>query len=99
MDENQIIRELTSHENRLTEHDREIRDIKKRQDNVDEMVKAVAALGVKQEAMDGDLKEIKADVKSLKDVPAARWNTVIAAVISALVGGIIGFILFRAGLG
>lgn len=37
--------------------------------------------------------ELKSDMQSLKAKPARRWEAVIAAVISAGVGSIIGFVL------
>lgn len=43
--------------------------------------------------------EIKDDVKSLKALPAGRWEAVIKGVITAIIAGLIGFALAKLGLG
>lgn len=98
MDENFVIAELTKHDQKLISHDHEIRDIKNRQDNVDEMVRAVAALGAEQEAVKKDVSEIKADVKSIKEKPGKRWESVIDHIVFVIIGAIVGYILVRLGL-
>ena len=40
------------------------------------------------------LNEVKADVKELKDKPARRWESVVASVITGVVGIVLG-LLFR----
>lgn len=39
------------------------------------------------------LKEVQADVKDLKTVPSKRWDLIITSGITAVVGGLIAFIL------
>ena len=41
---------------------------------------------------------IKADMAELKSKPAKRWESVIAAIIAALAGGIVTFVLMQIGL-
>ena len=44
------------------------------------------------------LVSIKADMAELKSKPAKRWESVIAAIIAALAGGIVTFVLMQIGL-
>ena len=53
----------------------------------------------KQETIEENVNEIKADVKSLKALPGSRWEAVVKGVIAALVAGLIGFALAKLGVG
>lgn len=64
-----------------------------------QLATSVEVLATKQEAIEENVNEIKADVKSLKALPAGRWEGLIKAVVTALVAGIVGFALAQAGIG
>lgn len=63
------------------------------------LINNIAVMAQRQDTMDSDIKEIKTDVKTLASKPAKRWEGVIAAVISAVIGGIVTFILVKIGIG
>ena len=46
-----------------------------------------------------DIKETKTAVQALNEKPARRWESLIAAAISAIVGVLIGFLAVRLGMG
>ena len=48
--------------------------------------------------MESDVKEIKADVKSLNAKPGKRWDSIVDKVIWAVLAAVIAFILGRIGL-
>lgn len=52
-----------------------------------------AAIGEKLDAMDEKLDGITEKVGGLMDKPARRWETVVAAVISAVVTGVVVYLL------
>ena len=60
---------------------------------------SVEVLATKQETIEANVNEIKTDVKSLKSLPASRWEAMIKAVVTAIVAGLVGFALAHAGLG
>lgn len=60
---------------------------------------SVEVLATKQEGIEANVREIKSDVKSLKALPAGRWDALIKAVVTAIVAGIVGYALALAGLG
>lgn len=67
--------------------------------NLTELTASVKVLATKQESVEADVREIKTDVKALTEKPAKRWDAAIAAIITALVAGIVGWALAHAGLG
>lgn len=73
-------------------------DLEKRQDNLDDLVSTVKVLAIKEERVESDVKEIKADVKALTNLPAQRWNGLIDKAIWAVAAAVIGYILAHVGL-
>ena len=90
---------LTEVEERSKSNQHRIDELEKRQNNLEELTGTVKVLAIKEENVENTVNEIKDDVKSLKNIPAKNWNGLVEKGISALVGGIIGFILFKLGIG
>ena len=90
---------LTEVEAKVAEHDRDITDIKKRQNDLEKLTGSVEVLAVREKNVENTVNEIKDDVKSLKNIPAKRWDGLVEKGISAIVGGVIGYILFKLGIG
>lgn len=95
-----------AHEKRLTEveeraksNSHRLDEVEKRQGNLDKLVGAVEVLAVKEENVENDVKEIKNDVKSLTNKPAQRWDSFIDKVFFTIVGAVVGFIMFKLGIG
>lgn len=72
--------------NRLDRLEEEVSDLKK-------LTEAVAVTANNVERLQGDVTEIKDDVKALNAVPANRWNAVIGYTLAAVASGIVGIIL------
>lgn len=89
---------LVQVEDRSLSNSRRIEDIEKRQDNLDDLVSTVKVLAVREESVENDVKEIKADVKSLTEKPAKRYDAIIEKIIYLIVAAVIGFLLARIGL-
>ena len=64
-----------------------------------QLATSVEVLATKQETIEANVSEIKDDVKSLKALPAGRWEAVIKGVITAIIAGLIGFALAKLGVG
>lgn len=90
---------LTAVEDRSKSNTHRIEELEKRQDNLDDLVTTVKVLATREENVENDVKEIKADVKTMAAQPAKRWNGIIDKIIGALVGGIIAYFLVKLGLG
>lgn len=80
-------------EGRLTKVETKVEELEKRQDNLDDLVITVKTLATREENVEADVKEIKSDVKDIVSKPAKRWDTIIASIITAIVAGIIGYLL------
>ena len=98
MDEKDIEHRLTEVEERSKSNTKRLDDMKKRQDDLDELVSVVKVLAIREENVENDVKEIKSDVKSLTSKPAKRWDSLVNQLITIVVAAIAGFILAKFGL-
>lgn len=89
---------LTSVEDRSKSNTKRLDEVEKRQDNLDDLVSTVKVLAIREENVESDVKEIKTDVKSLKEIPAKRWNAMVEKILLVAVGMIITFLLTKLGL-
>ena len=90
---------LTRHDGQLQRQDGRIKDIERRQDDLDKMASCVAILAQRQEGMDADIKEIKKDVSQMAQKAGRRWDMIVEKAIAAIAGALVGFILLKLGLG
>lgn len=100
MDEKEIEIEhrLTETEDRSKSNSHRLDEVERRQNNLDELVGTVKVLADREERVEGDVKEIKNDVKHLANKPAKRWDNLTNQVITILVAAVVGFILAKIGL-
>lgn len=89
---------LTTVEDRSKSNTKRLEEVEKRQNNLDELVSTVKVLAVREENVESDVREIKSDVKSLKDLPGKRWNAMIEKVLLVIVGMVVTFLLTKMGL-
>lgn len=89
---------LTAVEDRSKSNTKRLDEVEKRQDNLDELVSTVKVLAVREENVESDVKEIKSDVKSLKELPGKRWNAVVEKALLVLVGMVVTYLLTKLGL-
>lgn len=88
---------LTEVEERSKSNAHRLDEVKKRQDNLDELVSTVKVLAVREEAVENDVKEIKTDVKTLASKPAKRWDNMVNQIITIVIAAVAGFILAKIG--
>ena len=91
-------RRLTAVEGAAKSNTKRLDEMEKRQDNLDDLVSTVKVLAVKEENVENDVKEIKADVKTLTDKPAKRYDSIVEKFILTVVAALVGFILAQIGL-
>lgn len=75
-----------------------IEKLEKRQDKLDEITKAMTVFDVEQKHIKQDVSEIKTDVKSMKDKPGKRWETIVEKLIWLVVGAVITLALAQLGI-
>lgn len=93
------------HEKRLTEVEarsksnaHRLDDVERRQNNLDELVGTVKTLADREQRVESDVKEIKADVKEITAKPGRMWQSLVEKVIWAVAAAVVGFLLARIGL-
>ncbi|MCI8459911.1 MAG: hypothetical protein HFE81_00810 [Bacilli bacterium] len=80
-----------SNTKRLDEHDKKIEELS-------DVYIALTKTNDKVDNIETDVKDIKSDIKEIKDKPGRRLDQIIGYVLSALIGGVIGYILLKLGL-
>ena len=78
----------------------QIKGLARRMDNLEKLTESVSKLAIsverltsQQKTMDTQITNLASDVNEIKDRPAKNWQTVVAAVISALVGAGIALLI------
>ena len=92
-------RRLTEVESRSKSNMKRLEEVEKRQDDLETLATSVAKLATREEQVEKDVKEIKADVKTLTTLPAKRWNDIVDKVVWAVLAAVVAFLLGRLGLG
>ena len=84
----------------LARQEEKIKGLDRRMDNLEKLTESVNALAISVERLtnqqattDNQLETLTDDVTELKEKPAKRWDMVITAIISALVGGGIAYLI------
>ena len=93
MNEEALVSRLTEIEKNIARFEGDIKTLFKHDSQQQELLNTVNSLArsvdrqtVVLEQQGKDLSRLQTDVAALKDKPAKRWDTVIAALIAALVG-------------
>mgnify|MGYP004496381993 CR=1 FL=1 len=90
---------LTRHDGQLQRQEGRIKELERRQDDLDKMASCVAILAQRQEGMDSDIKEIKKDVSQMAQKAGRRWEMIVEKAAAAVIGALVGFLMLKLGLG
>ena len=63
-----------------------------------ELVRSVSVMATKQERIENDVTEIKADVKAIATKPGKRWDSIVDKLIWLIVGAAAAALLAQAGI-
>ena len=91
-------RRLTEVESRSKSNMKRLDDMERRQDDLEALATSVSALAARDERVESDFKEIKADVKTLASKPGKRWDAIVDKLVWAVLAAMVAFILGRVGL-
>lgn len=80
-----------SNTKRLDEHDKKIEELS-------DVYIALTKVNDKVDNIDTDVSEIKKDIKDIKDKPSKKIDQITGYILSATIGGLIGYILLKLGL-
>lgn len=94
-----------SNEHRLTEVEarsksnlHRLDELEKRVSSLESQTITVAVLDQRMKNVETTVEEIHDDVKSIKEKPAKRWESIVTQVISVLVAAVVGFMLAKIGM-
>lgn len=93
MDEVKLEHRLSDVESRSKSNTHRLDEVEKKQGEMTELVQSVATIAQKQVDMDGDVQEIKKDVKGLLAAPGKRWGVVVDGIVKSGAGAIVGALL------
>lgn len=86
MTEQELSVKLTETASRAKSNTHRIEKLEKKQNDMEKLVTAVEVLASREQSMESDVKEIKADVKTITEKPGRRWDALIDRVLYLLVG-------------
>lgn len=98
MNELEWERRLCVVEDRSKSNSHRLKTVEQKQEDMTQLVTSVAAIAQKQQDMDGDVQEIKAEVKAINQKPAKRWESVVEKAILAAVGILVTYVAIKIGL-
>ncbi len=98
MNEQDVAVKLQEIESRSRSNTKRIDDLTKRQSDMEKLAEGMARLDERQNSMDGDLKEIKTDVKKLTGKSGDRWDGIVDKLIWLIVGAAVAALFAKAGI-
>lgn len=86
MNEQELAVKLTETEARSRANGKRLDRVEQRQEELGRLLSAVEVLAARQGTLEGDVKEIKTDVKALTQKPARRWEQLVERALYLAVG-------------
>lgn len=97
MTHEELIAAAHDNEQRSKSNTHRIDRLEERQDSLDKLVASVAEMATKQNVMEGDISEIKNDVKKITEKSGLRWESIVDKIILAVVAAIVGAVMMKLG--
>lgn len=98
MNEQEMAVKLTEVEERSKSNTHRIDKLEQRQDDLDKIATAVEVLALREQSVEKDVKEIKADVKTITQKPAKRWDGIVDKALWLLIGAALAALFAQAGV-
>ena len=77
---------------------RRLDDIEKRQQDMQELISSVGLLAQRMGTVEGNVSEMRGDIRSLMDKPGKRWDSVVEKTLLVVVGAVVAWILGQIGI-
>lgn len=98
MDHDEMLIQLQETTDRSLRNEGRIKKVEEEQSALRELAVSVSSLATKQGIMEGDVKEIKTDVKNLSGKSGKRWDAMVDKIAWAIMAAVVAFVLGRIGL-
>ncbi len=93
MNQDEIAEKVIEVDQRSKSNKYRLDKVEERQGNLEQLTNAFAKMETEQSYIKKDVGEIKADVKTLAEKPAKRWESIVSAAVTVIVGALIGYLL------
>ena len=93
MTEQEVSVKLAETEQRARSNTHRIETLEQQQKDLNKLVTAVEVLASREMGVERDVKEIKADVKSITQKPARRWDAMVDRVLYVLIGAALSLLM------
>lgn len=93
MTQDEISEKLVEVDARSKSNKHRLDAMEKRQGNLEQLTNAFSVMQKEQEYIKEGVGEIKADVKSLAEKPAKRWESIVERTITVIVSAVVGYLL------
>lgn len=80
-------------ESRCKSNTHRINELKEHQSALDKLATSVEVLATKQETVEGDVKEIKEDVKTITGKAGKRWESIVDKLLAVLAGAFLAWLI------
>ena len=77
---------------------RRVDEIEKRQQDMQELINSVGLLAQRMGTVEGNVKEMRGDLRSLMEKPGKRWDSVVEKTLLVVVGAVVAWILSQVGI-
>ena len=77
---------------------RRVDEIEKRQQDMQELINSVGLLAQRMGTVEGNVKEMRGDLRSLMEKPGKRWDSVVEKTLLVVVGAVVAWILSQIGI-
>ena len=77
---------------------RRVDDIEKRQQDMQELISSVGLLAQRMGTVEGNVSEMRGDIRSLMDKPGKRWDSVVEKTLLVVVGAVVAWMLSQIGI-
>lgn len=98
MDHDEMLLQLQETTDRSIRNEERIENLETEQSALRELATSVATLATKLGVMEGNVKEIKTDVKNLSGKSGKRWDAMVDKIAWAVMAAVVAFVLGRIGL-
>ena len=77
---------------------RRVDEIEKRQQDMQELINSVGLLAQRMGTVEGNVSEIKGNVRALMEKPGKRWDSVVEKTLLVVVGAVVAWMLSQVGI-
>ena len=77
---------------------RRVDDIEKRQQDMQELISSVGLLAQRMGTVEGNVSEMRGDIRTLMEKPGKRWDSVVEKTLLVVVGAVVAWILGQIGI-